>query len=95
MSYDYNPCNSVLLFLCFLVSHIPGVEFGTFTNHRRSFPDQRWLRSWCVRGLKRCSKRNRDGGDTEKGNLYSAVVGRAVPFVRTALRGANGDEYAL
>lgn len=48
-----------------------------------------------VRAWIECSKSNRHGDDTEKGNFYSAVVGRAVPFVRTTLNSTKGNKYAL
>ena len=41
-----------------------------------------------------CTVHNRCGDDAEKGNLYSAVVGRAASFIRTTSENAKG-QYAL
>ena len=81
----------MLLFLFFC---IPGVELeisisqtiATLISGMFMLPVRAWIE---------CSKSNRHGDDTEKGNFYSAVVGRAVPFVRTTLNSAKGNRYAL
>lgn len=72
----------MLLFLFFC---IPGVELEISISQT--------IATQCVRGLN--AVKVADGDDTEKGNFYSAVVGRAVPFVRTTLNSAKGNRYAL
>ena len=84
---------SILIFLGFPVSHIHGVVLGSErATDDCVTPGQRGVcASWCMHELMGCGVHSRHGDNTTKDGCYSAVVGRAVPFVRSTLGNAKGQ----